>query len=107
MLSPRLCPISILCPCLLRDLQLSRHELEQWPERMLGNAERDSGKTQVAEVHRKAEPIGCAAPLPYDCQVGFIQRVSANQPFLCIGQGKQTLPLGSGKNGAAGHSVSS
>jgi len=106
-LSPGLRPVSILRPCFRFDPELSRHQLEQGSERLLGNAERNSWKTQVTELYRKAEPVGSAAALPHNSHVGFIQRVPPDQILLRVGQGKHPLPLGSGEDGATGHAGSS
>mgnify|MGYP003494415919 CR=1 FL=1 len=70
------------------------------------DAKDDARKAQVAELHREAQPIGRAAPLPDDGEVAFAERVVTDQLILGVRQRQQAFALGGGEDRTAGHAVS-
>jgi hypothetical protein len=105
-LAPSLFPLSVLAPALNADLELVGDQLQQGRERRLIDAKDDAGKTQVAELHGEAQPVGRAAPLPDDGQVAFAERVVTDQLILGVRQRQQAFALGGGQDRTAGHAVS-
>ncbi len=71
--------LPVLVPAFDADLELVGDQSQQWRERWLISAKDDAGKAQVAELHREAQPIGRAAPLPDDGEVAFAERVVTDQ----------------------------
>lgn len=63
-LASGLLTLPVLVPAFDADLELVGDQSQQWRERWLISAKDDAGKAQVAELHREAQPIGRAAPLP-------------------------------------------
>jgi hypothetical protein len=57
----------------------------------------NSETTPVAELHREAQPIGRAAPLPDDGEVAFAERVVTDQLILGVRQRQQAFALGGGR----------
>ena len=63
----------------------------------------DSGSARVAELHREAQAVGWAAPLPDDGQVALAERVVTDQIILGVRQRQQAVALGGGQDRTAGH----
>ncbi len=102
-LAPGLLPLSVLAPTFDIDLDLVGDQLQQGRKRWLIDAKDDTRKTQVAELHGEAQPVGRAAPLPDDGQVAFAERVVTDQVILGIRQRQQAFPLGGGQDGTTRH----
>ncbi len=102
-LAPGLLPLPVLVPAFDADLELVGDQFQQGRERRLIDAKDDAGKAQVAELHREAQPVGRAAPLPDDGEVGFAERVVTDQLILGVRQRQQAFALGGGQDRTAGH----
>jgi hypothetical protein len=59
--------------------------------------------TEVAQLHREAEPVVVAAPLVDDRQVAFRKGVVPDAFLLRRGEGKQVVALGGRQQAAAGY----
>lgn len=105
-LASGLLTLPVLVPAFDADLELVGDQSQQWRERWLISAKDDAGKAQVAELHREAQPIGRAAPLPDDGEVAFAERVVTDQLILGVRQRQQAFALGGGEDRTAGHAVS-
>jgi hypothetical protein len=105
-LAPGLLPLPVLVPAFDADLELVGDQSQQGRKRRLISAKDDAGKAQVAELHREAQPVGRAAPLPDDGQVAFAERVVTDQLILGVRQRQQAFALGGGQDRTAGHAVS-
>jgi hypothetical protein len=103
--APRLPAAAIFVPFLRGCFELRGHQPQQGRIRRRVDAERHSGKTQVAEQDREAQAIGRAAPLPDDRQVGLAQAVMPDEFLFTLGQRQQAFALGGGKDRAARHEL--
>jgi hypothetical protein len=74
--------LAIVRPRLWWHLQLRSHHTQQRRKRLHIYREHHAGKAHVAELYREAKTIGWAAPLPDDGEVGFVERVVADQVLL-------------------------
>ena len=90
-LASGLLTLPVLVPAFDADLELVGDQSQQWRERWLISAKDDAGKAQVAELHREAQPIGRAAPLPDDGEVAFAERVVTDQLILGVRQRQQAF----------------
>jgi len=82
-LASGLLTLPVLVPAFDADLELVGDQSQQWRERWLISAKDDAGKAQVAELHREAQPIGRAAPLPDDGEVG-VRLENGKYPTLSL-----------------------
>jgi hypothetical protein len=89
--------------CIDSDPELVGNKMKERSERELTDSKDNTGKTEIAELDRKTQPIRRATALPDDGKVGFTQGVSPNQIVTVVRQGKQTLPLSSGEDRTTGH----
>jgi hypothetical protein len=90
------CPYFV--PAFDADLELVGDQFQQGRKRRLIDAQDDTRKAQVAELHGEAQPVGRAAPLPDDGQVGFAERVVTDQLILGVRQRQQAFALGGGQD---------
>ena len=104
-LSPGLSAAAVLRPTLNGNLELAGYKMKQRSKRQLVHAEHDAGKTKVTELHGETQPVSRAAALPNDGKIGLTQGVASDQVVSAVGQGKQALPLGGGKDRTTGHNV--
>jgi hypothetical protein len=77
-LPPGLGTTAIICPRIDSDPELVGYKMKERSERKLVDAKDNTGKTEIAELNRKAQPVRRAAALPDDGKVGFTQGVSPN-----------------------------
>ena len=80
------------------DLELVGDQFQQGRKRRLIDAQDDTRKAQVTELHGEAQPVGRAAPLPDDGEVGFAERVVTDQLILGVRQRQQAFALGGGQD---------
>jgi len=106
-LAPRLFPLPVCFPAIWGCSELIGSQFQQGRKWRFVNAQNDSGKTQVAELHGEAETVRMSAPLIDDGKVGFAERIVPDQLIICVRQRKQTFPLGGGQDRTAWHPCSS
>ncbi len=97
-LAPGLLPLPVFVPAFDADLELVGDQFQQGRKRRLIDAQDDTRKAQVTELHGEAQPVGRAAPLPDDGEVGFAERVVTDQLILGVRQRQQAFALGGGQD---------
>ncbi len=97
-LAPGLLPLPVFVPAFDADLELVGDQFQQGRKRRLIDAQDDTKKAQVTELHGEAQPVGRAAPLPDDGEVGFAERVVTDQLILGVRQRQQAFALGGGQD---------
>jgi hypothetical protein len=102
-LAPGLLSLAVFIPAFDTDLDLVGDQFQQGRQRRLIDAKDDTRKAQVAELHGEAQPVGRAASLPDDGEVGFAERVVADQVLLGVRLRQQAFALGGGQDRTAGH----
>lgn len=103
MLAPGLRPPCILRPNSRLDTQLPADDGQQGRGRFRVGRQGEAGIAQVAQLHRKAEPVVMAAPLADRRQVGLGKGVVADQFIVGRGEGQQRSALGGRQQAAAWH----